>query len=374
MKTTLLAVVGLSPQVITETLYAMHQNNKQIHCIHVITTRDGRDKINSELLAGKKGHYYQYLEDYGYYSDDIEFGYNYVHTAQNEYGEELTDIITESDNEFLLQTCMNLTFCLTSNPNHRVYFSVAGGRKTMSACLTLAAQLYARPQDRMYHVIISPEFESNRQFYYPPVQSTCLTLYDKNGQPFYKESKYAKIYLINIPFISVRDRLTQNELQKPYDPSDLMTELIKDDSCYLRVDLISRKITYNKMIMDMNPAHLALYAFFVMEKKQCKKAVAICSTCRDCFMDIQTIFKKQDQLSEVYHKIRGHEAAKNISDTGINNLNAENFNMYKGKIKTQLRKVFGPYALKIIEIASEGIRPSVKYGIMIDKDRLEIVY
>ncbi len=38
MKNTLLAVTGLSPQVITETLYALHQNNRKVDGIHVITT------------------------------------------------------------------------------------------------------------------------------------------------------------------------------------------------------------------------------------------------------------------------------------------------------------------------------------------------
>jgi len=43
MKNILLAVTGLSPQVITETLYALHQNNRKVDSVHVITTRDGKD-------------------------------------------------------------------------------------------------------------------------------------------------------------------------------------------------------------------------------------------------------------------------------------------------------------------------------------------
>ena len=45
MKNILLAVTGLSPQVITETLYAMHQNNRHIDAIHVVTTRAGKEKF-----------------------------------------------------------------------------------------------------------------------------------------------------------------------------------------------------------------------------------------------------------------------------------------------------------------------------------------
>jgi CRISPR-associated protein Csx14 len=62
MKNVMLAVSGLSPQVITETLYALHQSNRHVDTIHVITTRDGKEKIFGELFGGEKGHYYKYLD------------------------------------------------------------------------------------------------------------------------------------------------------------------------------------------------------------------------------------------------------------------------------------------------------------------------
>ena len=34
---------ALSPQVITETLYALRQNNRKVDIIYVITTRDGQE-------------------------------------------------------------------------------------------------------------------------------------------------------------------------------------------------------------------------------------------------------------------------------------------------------------------------------------------
>ncbi|RKX57645.1 MAG: TIGR02584 family CRISPR-associated protein, partial [Thermodesulfobacteriota bacterium] len=42
---------------------------------------------------------------------------------------------------------------LTASKDTAVYFLIAGGRKTMSACLAVAAQFYGRPQDRVYHVL-----------------------------------------------------------------------------------------------------------------------------------------------------------------------------------------------------------------------------
>lgn len=75
MKNILLAVTGLSPQVITETLYVLHQNNRHVDAIHVITTRDGKEKVYSDLLGGKKGHYFRYLEEYNIDPADIEIVY-----------------------------------------------------------------------------------------------------------------------------------------------------------------------------------------------------------------------------------------------------------------------------------------------------------
>ena len=54
MKNILLAVTGLSPQVITETLYALHQSGRYVDAIHVITTLDGKKKIFEEAVENIK--------------------------------------------------------------------------------------------------------------------------------------------------------------------------------------------------------------------------------------------------------------------------------------------------------------------------------
>jgi len=59
-----------------------------------------------------------------------------------------------------------------------------------------------------------------------------------------------------------------------------------------------------------------------------------------------------------------------MSDTGIINLDADNFNMNKSRIKQDLLSCFGLYALKDLEIASVGTRPNTRYGIMMDKNKI----
>lgn len=374
MKKILLAVTGLSPQVITETLYAMHQNNHHIDAIHVVTTRAGKEKIYAELFGGKKGRYYQYLDEYSIDPTSIKFSHSNIHVITDEHGNEISDIESEADNERLLRKCMDLTFYFTKDPETAVFFSIAGGCKTMSSCLTLAAQMYGRPQDRLYHVLVSPEFESNRNFFYPSKKSKPIELRDNQGQPFFKETRYAQVNLIHIPFVSIRDNLSGDMLREPKDPGTLALSLIKEKTSRLIVNLISGKIIYKKIELDMMPAHLALYTFFAMQKKNCSKKVETCGNCTDCFFDIHSIYEKQRQINDIYKKVSGSRPLNEMSDTGIINLNSGNFNIYKAKIKANLLSRFGPYALKELEIASKGSRPNTRYGILMDKAKIEIVY
>ncbi|RLB94190.1 MAG: TIGR02584 family CRISPR-associated protein, partial [Deltaproteobacteria bacterium] len=338
MKNILLAVTGLSPQVITETLFALHQQNKTVDAIHIITTRQGKEKINAHLLSPKDGKYYQYLKEYGIDSATIDFGFGNVHTIKDSNGIEIDDIEGEEENEWLLRQCLELAFSFTKDPNSSVFFSVAGGRKTMSSCLMLAAQFYGRSQDRVYHVLVSPEFESNREFYYPPRESVPIELKDKNGQRYVKETKYARVNLIPIPFVSVRDRLSESMLTEPRDPATLMLSLVKEKPYRLTVDLSSSKLIYKNVELDMMPAKLAIYAFFALQKKDCKKEATSCRGCTDCFLDIQDIFERQQEIGDLYRKIAGMREFSEMSKSGILGLNAENFNSYKAKIRKDLER------------------------------------
>lgn len=80
------------------------------------------------------------------------------------------------------------------------------------------------------------------------------------------------------------------------------------------------------------------------------------------------------QIKEIYERVSGTRPTEEMSDKGITSLSSENFNMYKGKIKKDLLTRFGAYALKELEIASLGKRPDTRYGIRMDKRKIEIVY
>lgn len=374
MKNVLLAVSGLSPQVITETLYALHQQQKRIDAVHIVTTRPGKEKINAFLLSPADGRYCQYLKEYGIDSSAIDFGFHNIHTIKNGHAVEIDDIEGEEENEMLLKKCLELAFALTRDPDTAVFFSIAGGRKTMSASLTLAAQMYGRPQDRLYHVLVSPEFESNRDFYYPPRKSVAIEITDKKGQRSLKETRYAKVTLVPIPFVSVRDRIADDLLKQPSDPATLMLSLVREESPRLTVDLVNAKITYKNLEMDMMPARLALYAFFAMLKKNCSKDVKNCTNCSECYISFEGIEDAKDGIAALYRKIPGSRDLSEMSRTGIKALDIDNFRSARSKIGKDLARGFGLYATYDLAIEPFGKKPNTRYGLPIDKGRIKVIF
>jgi CRISPR-associated protein Csx14 len=373
MKNILLAVAGLSPQVITETIYALNQMSRSVHGIHIITTRPGKDRLLAQLLDGGKGPYYRYLEEYGVAETGTEFGPGNIHVVRDNFGAEIEDIVDESDNACLLKKCMELTFYHTRNPDNAVFFSIAGGRKTMGACLTLAAQMYGRSQDRLYHVLISPEFESCRDFFYPPKKPKTIELRNAKGESYYKSTRYAKVNLVHMPFFSIRSQLSPEVLDQPRDPATLMLSLVREIPERLVVNLNEGHVLYRGSQLDLMPARMAIYAFFALCKKACPEPDQNCKACDTCFVDIQGVMQRQPEITDLYRRLCGSRPLDEMSDTGILNLNAENFRSLKSRIKNDLTCAFGLPAVEKIAIASVGRPPNTRYGLRMDKAAIEVV-
>jgi len=376
LKNILLAVVGLSPQVVTETLFALHQEGKQVDAIYLITTATGKELIASSLLSPAFGRYHRYLKEYGIDPSTISFGFENVHVVKDLYGKEIRDITSDEDNEHLLRCCLDLTFRFTSSPDTTVFFSIAGGRKTMSASLMVAAQLYGRPQDRVYHVLVSPEFENSEDFYYPTRPSQLIRLYDENRNPFFKETRYATVTLVPIPFVSIRGQIAADLLQEPREPAELMLSLIREEPAILTIDIPSGKVIYRQREIDMMPARLALYAFFALLKKDCplQKEKRSCRDCTDCYLSFYEVAARQKDITELYRGAAGKMVIESeMSDTGITNINAENFNSYRIKIRRDLERGFGAVNAARLAISSTGQRPDKRYGIELDRQNIRVV-
>lgn len=70
----LLCVAGLTPQIITETLYALTQKRgERVDEVRVITTTGGRDRIMKVLLDPAEGKFYEFCRDCQLNPSSIKF-------------------------------------------------------------------------------------------------------------------------------------------------------------------------------------------------------------------------------------------------------------------------------------------------------------
>lgn len=370
MKTYLVAVCGVTPQVITETLYALHQQGTQVDAISILTTRSGKDACIGQLLRAEDGEYFRYLAEYGYGPDRIDFSPRHVKAVLNEDGTEIDDIDTEEENERFLQMCMEEAFALSRDPHSRVLFSIAGGRKTMGACLSLAAQCYARPQDRIYHVLLTPaEFESCRDFFYPPKVPRMADVRSRDGHACQMETSLAQITLVPMPFFPLRSHLMPQMLRQPESPAALMLSLVREIKHELAIDLVQRKLVWKGVELDMSPSRLALYSLLAIRKKDSDCQRSSCQECESCYLTFDQISERQGELTRLYQRMTTRELGK----AGIVNLDTLEFNSYRSKINKEITFGFGEYEGRKLQIESCGPRLGLRFGIRLDKKRIRIV-
>jgi CRISPR-associated protein (TIGR02584 family) len=210
----LLCVAGMSPQIITETLYYLTQVEKpavRIDEIRVITTLDGKYKVMSTLLDKNKGEFFNFCRDYGIQPDSIKFDETCISLLQTKDKKVLKDIRTPEENELAGNQICEIIRELCKDENTRIFASAAGGRKTMSIYLTLAMSLFARAEDTLSHVLVSENFEGT-DFFYPPRELKTIQIFNsQNGETKEISTADAKIYLAPIPFIRFRGIGSENQ-------------------------------------------------------------------------------------------------------------------------------------------------------------------
>ncbi|MDM7986618.1 MAG: CRISPR-associated ring nuclease Csm6 [Smithella sp.] len=368
MPNILLAISGLSPQVVTETLYALHQDGIRVDEIHVLTTRTGRDRVLASLLTPQDGSFHRYLNEYEIDPSSILFTPESVHVLRDTAGRPLDDITCADDNEILLKTCLALAHRLTKRPEDTVFFSIAGGRKTMSACLMTAAQFYGRPQDRIYHVLVSPEFENHPGFYYPPVKPVMLEMREERGGKILRDTASASVTLVPIPFISLRDAIRDRATGRVQTPARLLRHLIREKEEPLIVDLMQGRIIYKRKELPMMPSRLALYAFLAGRKLDCRLVRAGCGGCTDCYLDYEQISNAQAVITDIYRKIGGTTEGK-----GICALEKDELRAYVSKIRQDIGRAFGATAAGQLAVTSAGRKPGTRYGIGMDREKIKLI-
>ncbi len=248
MQHILVCIMGLSPQVVTETLYALtKQQGYPLDELRLVTSRHGDQKAREANLFDRLRQLYR-----SHKIPPPQFDPAKDYTIVEEESFETYKNGLPDDPAFFPNTVTALLRELTGRPDTAVFGSLAGGRKTMSVMMAQAFSLFARKQDQLYHVLAAPAFE-------------------KSGR-FFPESpaEADQIVLVHVPFIRLRDKLPL--LQE--NPTASFSQLIR-----FADDEIARQPTLSPLILQprrhqvsigqaafhLTPFHFAVYQFFAQQ-------------------------------------------------------------------------------------------------------------
>jgi CRISPR-associated protein (TIGR02584 family) len=248
----LLAVTGLSPQIVTETLYALAVKGSPAWApteIRLITTRQGAEKAQRTLLSDDPGWFRRLCADYRL--PGIAFGAKDIRIIAGPDGKPLDDILDERDNAAVADFITEEVRALTADPNASLHVSIAGGRKTMGLYVGYALSLFGREQDRLSHVL-APSLELTPELFYPP--------------PSVKD---AHVHLGDIPFVRLRYGLPERRL---FEGRARFSEIVAEAQkalppVALHLDPDTLTVTAGGQRISLAPAQ---FAFYWMTAERCR--------------------------------------------------------------------------------------------------------
>ena len=257
-KKILVAVTGMSPQIITETVYALYRQQGWLpEKIIVLTTLVGRGRIIDTLL-GENGYFKRLCRDYRL--PDIEFGEHTIRVIQ-ENGEDLADIRTPEQNQAAADLIVREIGALCRDAQTELHVSIAGGRKSMGFYIGYALSLFGREQDKLSHVLVEEDFENKKEFFYPTPMPQWLEL----GEGRQADAAQAKVMLAEIPFVRLNAHTDSSVLgEKQTFSQAVQLAQNRVNGVRLRIDAQTRSLNIvfgqsHVQINDLNPMQFALY-------------------------------------------------------------------------------------------------------------------
>ncbi len=358
---TLISILGRTPQILTETLFGLWKESLLPDRIIVLTTSEGKATAQGALLdAG--GVIAQLASAWSLDGEGILSNISIL-ALNTPSG----DIETADDASAFLDLCMD-TVRRESASTGQMLFSIAGGRKTMSAALTIAAQCFGRTGDVLFHVLVPPSLESSG-FFYP-----------KPGSP----EADASIAIVRIPFFQLRDFLPREALERNM-PAAVLPELMQE-SMHVNLSISRRMIAWKKQTATLPPVLLAVMLFFLSRRRCPVDAGLRCPDgCMQCAVSASDIEKEREAFALCYCLVAGSSPPR--GGGGILSLSRGNFLAYRSRLASLLTERFGLsghllgvqrlgkrrqalYCIRLPEAATtfEGIDAAILRGLSSGKD------
>lgn len=255
MKDILLSTMGTSPQVLTETLYAIHMQGKPFPDeVYLITSENAREKVVKWLFENNQ------IENLKKHYDlpDFKFDLDHILLMHDSNGAVVVNGRGEEDQQSIADSIMDIVANFTSDNNCRIHASIAGGRKTMAFYMGYAMSIFGREQDILSHVFVSQEFEFSDQFFFPTLTDNYITHHGK-----VLNTKDAKVILTEIPFVRMKNIVDQSFLNRIESNSFSKTvEIIntyKKERVNIFVSTNKKAIIVDEIEIGLPPKELAFY-------------------------------------------------------------------------------------------------------------------
>lgn len=357
----LVAVVGMSPQVVTETIWVLIKERR--FCpdeVRLITTCNGRNRALRDLLDPTEGRFHAFCRDYGLVGK-IRFDEDSITVIQDDEGRELDDIRTPEENAAAADTIVRVIGNACSDPNTIVHVSIAGGRKSMGFFAGYAMSLFARARDSVSHVLVNEPFESNRDFFYPPPEEKEIV--DARGVAF--SSSNARVMLADIPIVRLRTGLPEDlltgdasygraveEAQRALFPSTAV--IFRDDA---------RGVVCEGIDVSLAPAQYAVFRWMAERAKRGESPVR------------PGLRHAEEEFFPLYEKLfptrpgdveRARKAIRSDEDF------LKYFQEKRSQIGAALAKKLGRTTAAHFRIVTYGKRPFVAYALALESNDIQL--
>lgn len=361
-KNILVCALGLTPQIVTESLYALSvQQQIIIDEIYILTTSRGKKVISGKDEAAftpktpLEKEIKNLCKTYNLKLPKFSNTPKHVITAKEE-ALDLPDIRDDNHNILFPNKAAEFIRQLTSTPSNILYCSISGGRKTMGVHLAAALSIFGREQDKLLHILTAEEFEF------------------KGFYPVTKEEQNA-LTLAEIPFIKLRSLIISDDRRnKIYNMqfSEIVNytqdqlELITDER-KLVLSIETKELIFDGASQKLEPIEFALYHQLVNSKLESAQKLSIHTiTSSDFAAKIVSFIESNYE----YYYFR-EETKDPWWGRGFT---AENFRSRRAKINKKIKSLIKDKKLKEqFEISSNRVYGDTSYFINANKNKFKIL-
>jgi CRISPR-associated protein (TIGR02584 family) len=303
-QTVLLCLVGTTPAVLTETVFALANEPEPIipDRVVAVTTGLGREQLKRQLF--EVGHWEDLRKTltksganldgkllFGPVGDSIRV----FPDAKRE--RELDDIRTLEDNQVVAEYLMELVRSFTENDSIRLVTSLAGGRKTTSALFHSVMTLLGRSQDLITHILVSDPWSTIPAFLFPGCKGDFRD--PQTGKKL--RSADAELHLAEVPFVPLR-YLFKRDLQRSAGSYLQLIQQLRlrtinlEDELSVRVDPGSGEVAINERVVRFSPNEFLFYLLFARRAADGEPPVESFSSIEDNLASLRDEYLKEDNF------------------------------------------------------------------------------